>query len=123
MWTGVMRGFCESGVVERALDTASTFVASFGASLGWFAGGSLPGCLDEDDGVLRCGGMCLGKRPRGPGGEGVPRVANVRLSCRGSRNDQRAAAGSIFEDPLSKSQYVNAVKISVSSRNRLRGNV
>jgi hypothetical protein len=38
--------------------------ASFGGSLGLFDDGSLLGCLDEYAGALRCGGVCLGRRPR-----------------------------------------------------------
>lgn len=93
MCTGVMRVFSESGVVERALETASTFEGSwgafFGVSVGSFGGGGgvLPGGLEEYAGILRFGGACFGKRPRGPGGEGVARVAKARVCGRGSRND------------------------------------
>lgn len=91
-----MRLFSESGVAERVLETASTFEGSCVASLelsvgsfgGWFA---LPGGFEEYAGTLRFGGLCFGKRPRGPGGEGVPRVAKVRVHCRDSRSDQLTA--------------------------------
>jgi hypothetical protein len=100
MCTGVAKVFSPFGVVASAFETASTLVgsaeASFGGSFGLFGGGgSLPDGFDEYAGTLRCGGTCLGRRPRGPGGGGVPRVANVRMHCRGSRNDN-LAADSIF---------------------------
>jgi hypothetical protein len=81
MYTGVTRLFSPLGVVASACDTASTLEDSAGGSLG----GSLSGPLDsfpdglEEAGALRCGGICLDRRPRGPGGGGVARVANVRM--------------------------------------------
>jgi hypothetical protein len=101
MYTGDRRLFSPVAVVARAFETASTLDgstdASFGASLGLFGGGSLPDGLDEYAGALRCGALCLGRRPRGPGGGGVPRVANVRMHCLGSRSGH-LAAGSIVSD-------------------------
>jgi hypothetical protein len=98
MYTGVRRLLSPFAVVARALETASTLdgsaEASFGGSLGSFDGGSFPDGFEEYAGTLRCGGICLGRRPRGPGGGGVPRVANVRMHRRGSRSDH-LAAGSI----------------------------
>jgi hypothetical protein len=87
--------FSPSGVVASALETASTLegsaAASFGGSLELFGVGSFADGLDEYAGALRCGVMLLVRRPRGPGGRGVPRVANVRMHCRGRRNDHLAA--------------------------------
>jgi hypothetical protein len=47
MYTGVMKLFSESGVVERALDTAPTFDVSLGASSCVSDDGSLVGGLVE----------------------------------------------------------------------------
>lgn len=103
MYTGVTRLFSPFGVVARAFETASTLdgagAASFGGSLGLFDGGSLPDGFDEYAGALRCGGICLGRRPRGAGRGGVPRVANVRMHCRGSRSDHLAAGSIVLTFP------------------------
>jgi hypothetical protein len=93
----VTRLFSPFGLAASAFDTASTLEcsaeASLGASLGLSRDDSLPGCF-EYAGDLRWGEMCLGRRPRGSGGGGVPRVANDRMHCRGSRSDH-LAVGSI----------------------------
>jgi hypothetical protein len=95
IWTGVTRLFSLLGVVESAVDTASTFEGGLeafcGESFGLFGVLSPPLCLDEYAGDLRCGILLLDRRPRGPGGGGVPRVANVRMRGRGTRSDHLAA--------------------------------
>jgi hypothetical protein len=97
--TGVRRLFSELDVVASALETASTFEgsveASCGGSLGLFEVGSFAGGLGGYAGALFVEGVCLGRRPRGPGGVDGLRVANARMKCRGSLNDQ-LVAGSIL---------------------------
>jgi hypothetical protein len=101
MWTGVTSGFWASGVVARAFDTASTRDGSFAESFDASCSGPLfwpAGCPDDlAAGSLRWGGVCLGRRPRGPGGGGVPRVANARSCWRGSRNDHLTAVEYMVE--------------------------
>jgi hypothetical protein len=107
MYTGLTRLFSPFGVVASAFETASTLdgsvVASFGGSLELFGVGSFADCLDEYAGALRWGVMCLVRRPRGPGGGGVPRVANVRVVCRGRRNDHLAAGNIVIDYLIDKS--------------------
>jgi hypothetical protein len=94
MYTGLTRLFSLFGVVASAFETASTLegsaVGSFGGSLELFGVGSFADCLEEYAGALRCGVTFLVRRPRGPGGVGVLRVANVRMPCRGRRIDHLA---------------------------------
>lgn len=85
-----MKLFSESGVVARALDTASTFEGPLGGSLG---DGSLPGDLVEYAAAIR---RCIqaGERLRGLTSDGVF-VVSDRRSCRGGRANH-LAAGSIL---------------------------
>ena len=96
-----MRSFSESGVVERAADTASTLegvlaasvpsVGSFedgGTFCGWFEG------WFKGVGGIFCGmeGFCrVEEKFEGGGFRGGPLVAKARTVSRGSRNDLRAA--------------------------------
>jgi hypothetical protein len=92
-----MRLLSESGVVERALDTASTFDVSFGASSCVFRDASLLGGLVEY--AKPVGGVvCFGRRLRSAS-RGVSLVMNDGALCRGSRKDH-LAAGSILNDIL-----------------------
>jgi hypothetical protein len=85
-----MRLFSESGVVERALDTASTLDVSFGDSSCVFGEFSLPGGFVEYGKLVR-GALCLDRRLRSGSCRGVLLVTNDGALCRGSRKDHLAA--------------------------------
>jgi hypothetical protein len=103
-----MRLFSESGVVERAFETASTFDAYFGAWSESFGFVSLLDGVVEYVGALCCDSVSLCRRPRGPEGDDVPPVANIRMHRCGSRSDD-LAAGSMLRTPPYVTGCVNAV--------------
>jgi hypothetical protein len=88
-----MRLFSESGVVERAFETASTFEGSFEASLGGSLGLFVGGLVEYAD--IFCWDGRVRNRLRVLCDDSVARVANVRAEGRDSRSDH-LAAGSIF---------------------------
>lgn len=94
MYTGVTRLFSESGVVERALDTASTFDVSLGAPSCVFDEESLLGGLVEYAEVV--GGVVLRGRRLRRASRGMLFVVIDRALWRGSRKDH-LAAGSILK--------------------------
>jgi hypothetical protein len=111
MYTGVIRLFSESGVVESAFDTASTLDVSFEDSSCVFGDCSLLGGLVEYAELVG-GVVCFGRRLRSGSRDGLSLVMNHRVHGRGSRKDH-LAAGSMLDVIFAVSRAVVVLKVSL----------
>jgi hypothetical protein len=106
-----MRLFSESGVVESAFDTASTFDVSFGDSSCVFGEFSLPGGFVEYAELVG-GVMSFDRRLRSGSCGDVLLVTNNRALRRGSCKD-RLAAGNMLSAMFSVSNAVVTFTVSL----------